>query len=101
MSVNKNIQYTNSLDAISQCLSLGASEFVISTGARNAELIYSILNINNIVYHSHPDERSASFFALGRVLSTRKPVVILTTSGTAVADMECEQTTHMRQTRWY
>ena len=87
MSVNKNIQYTNSLDAISQCLSLGASEFVISTGARNAELIYSILNINNIDYYSHPDERSASFFALGRALSTRKPVVMLTTSGTAVAEL--------------
>ena len=85
--MNKNIQYTNSLDAISQCLSLGASEFVISTGARNAELIYSILNINNIDYYSHPDERSASFFALGRALSTRKPVVMLTTSGTAVAEL--------------
>ena len=85
--MNKNIQYTNSLDAISQCLSLGASEFVISTGARNAELIYSILNINNIDYYSHPDERSAYFFALGRALSTRKPVVMLTTSGTAVAEL--------------
>ncbi len=87
MSVNKNIHITNSLDAISQCLSLGASEFVMSTGARNAELIYSILNINNLEYYSHPDERSASFFALGRTLSTHKPVVILTTSGTAVAEL--------------
>ena len=87
MSVNKNIHITNSLDAISQCLSLGASEFVISTGARNAELIYSILNINNLEYYSHPDERSASFFALGRTLSTQKPVVMLTTSGTAVAEL--------------
>ena len=55
--MNKNIHITNSLDAISQCLSLGASEFVMSTGARNAELIYSILNINNLEYYSHPDER--------------------------------------------
>ena len=85
--MNKNIHITNSLDAISQCLSLGASEFVISTGARNAELIYSILNINNLEYYSHPDERSASFFALGRTLSTQKPVVMLTTSGTAVAEL--------------
>ena len=85
--MNNSQKYTNSIDAIAECLSLGASEFVISTGARNAEIIYSILSTKNLDYYSHPDERSASFFALGRCISSNKPVVMLTTSGTAVAEL--------------
>ena len=85
--MNNSQKYTNSIDAIAECLSLGASEFVISTGARNAEIIYSILSTKNLDYYSHPDERSASFFALGRCISSNSPVVMITTSGTAVAEL--------------
>ena len=83
-----NTQHNNiASNTILNCLELGAAEFIISSGARNAEIIHSILSFENLKYYSHPDERSAAFFTLGRSLATQRPVVMITTSGTAVAEL--------------
>ncbi len=60
---------------------------LISPGSRNTPLIFALsekkyFNIKVIV-----DERTSGFFALGSAKASRKPTVIVTTSGTAVAEL--------------
>ena len=52
-------------------------------GARNSSLLN---NFKGIQIHLCLDERSASFSALGHAKLSNKPVIICTTSGTAVAE---------------
>jgi len=77
---------------IDYVLSLGATDFCLCAGARNSPFI-TILDENKIhlqsrlqLYHLF-DERAAGFFALGCSQRTQKPVVIITTSGTAVSEL--------------
>ena len=67
---------------------LGVQEFCLAAGARNAPLIAALLarEPQLRVWHFF-EERSAAFFALGRVMMTRRPVAVLTTSGTAVGEL--------------
>ena len=58
----------------------------ISPGARNSPLTYALTSTTNIKCYSHIDERSAAFFGLGLAKDTNKPVIILSTSGTAAAN---------------
>lgn len=67
---------------------LGVQEFCIAAGARNAPLIAALLARTQASQVRHFfEERCAAFFALGRVMSTRKPVAVITTSGTAVGEL--------------
>jgi len=65
---------------------LGVQEFCVAAGARNAPLLAVLLQTDRKVYHFF-EERCAAFFALGRIMMTRRPVAVLTTSGTAVAEL--------------
>ena len=64
----------------------GVRKVVVCAGARNAPLVLALESQNFKVY-SFFEERSASFFALGLIKSFKDPVAILTTSGTAVAEL--------------
>lgn len=59
---------------------------VICAGARNAPLVIRLEseNFNKIYYF---EERSAAFYALGLMKQSGKPVAIITTSGTAAAEL--------------
>ena len=61
---------------------LGVEDFCVCGGSRNAPLIAVIDRAFSFV-----DERSAAFFALGRAKLTERPVAVITTSGTAVAEL--------------
>ena len=50
-------------------------------------LTLSFINNKNFITTSHIDERSAGFFALGLSKKTGSPSIIITTSGTAVANL--------------
>jgi 2-succinyl-5-enolpyruvyl-6-hydroxy-3-cyclohexene-1-carboxylate synthase len=63
--------------------SLGAVDFCVCAGSRNSPL----LTVVGTGATSFVDERSAAFFALGRAKRDRRPVVVITTSGTAVAEL--------------
>jgi 2-succinyl-5-enolpyruvyl-6-hydroxy-3-cyclohexene-1-carboxylate synthase len=69
---------------------LGVGAYVVCAGARNVPLVGSLLarcqDLNLRVWH-HFDERAAAFFALGLAKGTATPVAVLTTSGTAVAEL--------------
>jgi len=61
---------------------LGVVDFCICGGSRNAPLIVALETGYTFV-----DERSAAFFALGRAKRDGKPVAVITTSGTAAAEL--------------
>jgi len=71
---------------------LGVVEYVVCAGARNAallEVICARLERHTRRFHVYHffDERSAAFFALGRIMVSGAPVAVFTTSGTAVAEL--------------
>ena len=59
----------------------------ICPGSRNTPLSLSFLNESYFNCKNHIDERSAGFFSLGISKSTKQPSIIITTSGTAVANL--------------
>ena len=64
----------------------GASEFCVCAGSRNSPLL-AVLGESDARLFSFVDERSAAFFAIGRIKLHGAPVVVVTTSGTAVAEL--------------
>lgn len=63
----------------------GVTDICLCPGGRNAPLVYA-LDSFDFCLHSFIDERTASFFALGKAKAQQRPVAIITTSGTAVAE---------------
>ncbi len=68
---------------IEQVRGLGANDFCVCAGSRNSPLI-AVLSGS---LFSFVDERSAAFFALGRIKRDGTPAAVVTTSGTAVAEL--------------
>ena len=64
----------------------GVTEFCVCAGSRNSPLL-AVLGASGARLYSFVDERSAAFFALGRIKAHGEPVAVVTTSGTAVAEM--------------
>jgi 2-succinyl-5-enolpyruvyl-6-hydroxy-3-cyclohexene-1-carboxylate synthase len=71
---------------IEEACERGATEFCVCAGSRNAPLL-AVLGASDLRIFSFVDERSAAFFALGRAKLTGRPAVVVTTSGTAVAEL--------------
>ncbi|NWG31192.1 MAG: 2-succinyl-5-enolpyruvyl-6-hydroxy-3-cyclohexene-1-carboxylic-acid synthase [Rhodocyclaceae bacterium] len=65
----------------------GVRHAVLAPGARSAPLITACLRRPEIECHVINDERAAGFFALGIGKATRRPALVLTTSGTAAANL--------------
>ena len=59
----------------------------LSPGSRNTPLILAFQKSKKIKSFVHVDERSSGFFALGLVYQTKSPVVLVTTSGSAVTEL--------------
>lgn len=77
-------------ESVEACLKAGVSEFVVCAGARNAALVEVLVRAEadgRIRVWRHFEERSAGFFALGRIMATGEPCAVVTTSGTAVAEL--------------
>lgn len=66
---------------------LGVEQVCIAPGSRSAPLTLVAAEYSQFEKHVHFDERGLGFFALGLAKSTRKPVAVITTSGTAVANL--------------
>jgi 2-succinyl-5-enolpyruvyl-6-hydroxy-3-cyclohexene-1-carboxylate synthase len=71
---------------IASVRALGATEFCVCAGSRNSPLL-AVLGASGLRLFSFIDERSAAFFALGRIKLHGHPVAVVTTSGTAVAEL--------------
>lgn len=81
----KNIELA--LKVIKSITYAGVHEFILCAGARNSPFVESLQMLSQFDVKSFFDERSASFYALGRSLETQKPIAVITTSGTAVSEM--------------
>ncbi len=65
----------------------GVKRVVLCPGSRNAPLLFSLQASKSFQIYHHLDERSAAFFALGLICSKKDPVAVITTSGTAAAEL--------------
>ena len=74
---------------VRQLIEAGITDAVISPGSRNAPLslaMYAAAEKKLLNLHIRIDERSAAYFALGLAKASGRPVPIVCTSGTAVAN---------------
>ena len=85
IKVNRNILWAQIF--IDQLTALGVRYACISPGSRSTPLTYVLSKNRRIKSFIHIDERSSAFFALGLAKASSKPVIVVTTSGTAVAEL--------------
>lgn len=67
--------------------SRGIHEIVLCSGARNSPFVWVLENSEGFRVYNFFEERAAAFFALGRIKNHMQPVAVLTTSGTAAAEL--------------
>lgn len=72
---------------IEELYRLGLRHLCLAPGSRSAPLVQAAAAHNGLTKHLHFDERGLGFFALGLAKGLDAPVAILTTSGTAVANL--------------
>ncbi|WP_415898079.1 2-succinyl-5-enolpyruvyl-6-hydroxy-3-cyclohexene-1-carboxylic-acid synthase [Neptuniibacter sp. QD57_21] len=94
---NTNLTNLWAAAVLEQLVQLGVEDICIAPGSRSAPLVIaaarlSLSKTNNgeqgqLRLHTHIDERGLGFFALGLVKARSKPVIVITTSGTAVANL--------------
>ncbi|WP_419163704.1 2-succinyl-5-enolpyruvyl-6-hydroxy-3-cyclohexene-1-carboxylic-acid synthase [Candidatus Palauibacter sp.] len=65
----------------------GATRACIGSGSRSAPLVEALAADGRFLVHPHVDERCAAFFALGVGAESGRPAVVVTTSGTAAANL--------------
>jgi 2-succinyl-5-enolpyruvyl-6-hydroxy-3-cyclohexene-1-carboxylate synthase len=85
IKVNRNNLWTRIF--FDQLAALGVKYACISPGSRSTPLTYILSKNRKIKSFIHFDERSSAFFALGLAKATESPVIVVTTSGTAVAEL--------------
>ncbi|MGP9764252.1 2-succinyl-5-enolpyruvyl-6-hydroxy-3-cyclohexene-1-carboxylic-acid synthase [Halomonas sp. AOP13-D3-9] len=66
---------------------LGVRDVVLAPGSRSSPLTMAASEHVGLRCHCHFDERGLGFMALGIARSSHRPVVVITTSGTAVANL--------------
>jgi 2-succinyl-5-enolpyruvyl-6-hydroxy-3-cyclohexene-1-carboxylate synthase len=80
-------QATFAATLFDEWIEAGLRDVVISPGSRSTPLVLAAAQRDELALHVRLDERSAGFFALGRALATKSPVVVVVTSGTAATEL--------------
>ena len=84
-ATNRNTALASAL--VGELARAGVRHACVSPGSRSAPLARALWQEPGIRVWSHVDERSGGFFALGLAQETGLPAVVLTTSGTAGANL--------------
>lgn len=85
LSINRNTLWCDFFtNLLSRC---GVKYVCLSPGSRSTPLTFSFASNEKFKSYVIVDERSSGFFALGLAKKSNSPVAIVTTSGTAVAEL--------------
>ncbi|HEX3947333.1 MAG TPA: 2-succinyl-5-enolpyruvyl-6-hydroxy-3-cyclohexene-1-carboxylic-acid synthase [Acidimicrobiales bacterium] len=87
MSVEADVQATFCATLVDEWLRAGITDAVVCPGSRSTPLALALAARGELRLHVRLDERGAGFFAVGLGLATGRPAVVLTTSGTAAAEL--------------
>ncbi len=90
MLIKNKFSDLNSLWAcliVEELLRCGVKYFCIAPGSRSAPLAIAVAQNPHAKSIVHFDERSLGFYALGLCVETQSPIVVITTSGTAAANL--------------
>jgi 2-succinyl-5-enolpyruvyl-6-hydroxy-3-cyclohexene-1-carboxylate synthase len=82
-----DVQATFAATLVDEWLRSGVRHAVVCPGSRSTPLALALSERPEIALQVHHDERSGAFLALGLGLATGRPAVVLTTSGTAAAEL--------------
>lgn len=72
---------------VDQLVQRGTTDVVLCPGSRNAPLAFALHADERLTLHTRIDERTAAFLALGLAKGSHRPVAVVTTSGTAAANL--------------
>ena len=72
---------------IEELVRLGLKHVCLAPGSRSTPLTLAVAKHPQLQSHIHFDERGLGFMALGIAKSSQQPVALITTSGTAVANL--------------
>ncbi len=75
------------LSLVSEWELAGVTDAVVAPGSRSGPMAVALGDSSKIATHVLIDERAAGFYALGLSKVSGKPTVVLTTSGTAAANL--------------
>jgi 2-succinyl-5-enolpyruvyl-6-hydroxy-3-cyclohexene-1-carboxylate synthase len=85
-----DVQATFAATLVDEWVRAGLTDAVVCPGSRSTPLALALADAadgGRLRLHVHHDERSGAFVALGIGLATGRPAVVLTTSGTAAAEL--------------
>lgn len=90
MSVERSSATEFAVELLGAFANAGVRHIVVSPGSRSQALALAAAALERagvLDLHVHIDERSAGFVALGLAVETGAPVLVVTTSGSAVANL--------------
>lgn len=82
-----DVQATFCATLVDEWVRCGLTDAVVCPGSRSTPLTLALADDDRVRTHVHHDERSGSFLALGLAAAAGRPVVVVTTSGTAVVQL--------------
>lgn len=82
-----DVQATFCATLVDEWVRCGLTDAMVCPGSRSTPLALALASDDRLTVHVHHDERSGSFAALGLAVTSGRPVVVLTTSGTAVVQL--------------
>jgi 2-succinyl-5-enolpyruvyl-6-hydroxy-3-cyclohexene-1-carboxylate synthase len=86
----KNAASAAAVTLVDELVRCGVRHVVLAPGSRSAPLAFAVqaaAQEGRLRLHVRVDERTAGFLALGLAKASRRPVPVVTTSGTAVANL--------------